>query len=101
MTQIDDALKAFNELKQYVEKERSKVVNEDLIHKLALEDEFMQLVENALSTEDQEQLKTVMEEMRGLSHYFGAYCSSAYQLDRLTNALYSTIQDLYMYYRQG
>jgi hypothetical protein len=52
------------------------------------EDEFLHAAREALSACDEESLKSLLGQMRGLSHYFCSYCSDLTQLDKLLDDFY-------------
>ena len=46
----------------------------------------------ALSRCQEEDLRGLLDEMRGWGHFFGSYCSDQQHLDKLLDALYTSIQ---------
>jgi hypothetical protein len=54
---------------------------------------FLHTAEEALQRCNQESLRSLLEEMRGLRHYFGSYCSDLSRLDDLIEELFATVQE--------
>jgi|GEM_PF-6612889 len=57
-------------------------------------------VEKAAECSD-EALRNLLEEMRGLSHYFGSYCSDQRKLDALLDAMFEETKTALMAKRRA
>lgn len=106
MSCCDEALLALNELEQFVAAQKDNA--EERLHaimerrapgiaaavreaetkkSLDRDERFLRLAREYLSACEEEKLESLIEEMRGLSHYFCVYCSDNNRLIHLRNNL--------------
>lgn len=54
---------------------------------------FLQKARKVIETGERDDFRSLIEDMRGLSHYFCSYCKDTKTLDTLLDELFSDVQN--------
>jgi hypothetical protein len=100
MRAASQALERLRKVEDLLSRSRPKatVKNRDIWSR---EDAFLADLQDALQRRDPTALRASLDAFRGLSHYFGAYCPSASELDKLLDELHAAVERALVALRQG
>lgn len=86
------AAEVLSRIQEFVHAEQRRMAPVDP-RAIARDERFMTLTAQAIRTCTQESLNEVLQEIRGLSHYFCSYSPRLMDLDPLLDELFVAIQD--------
>jgi hypothetical protein len=95
------ALRALAAVKRFIEAEHSSALANGMESTWTSNIHWIEIAHEILARCDEPEVRTLLDDMRGLSHHFGAYCSDQNKLDRLLDDLYAGAQDAVLQLRQN